>query len=279
MSLPGRLLAAALALGVAIAPATGNAETLKIGGTGAALGTMRIVAEAYMRRHPGTTVEVFDSLGSGGGIKAVLAGALQIGLSSRPLKQSERDAGAVATTYAKTPFILVTPGSSGEPINLTSEEITRFFTGKPTTWPDGTPVRIVLRNEGDSTTTMLVENFAGMSEALASARATQGISMAFTDQEEMDLAEDTPGSMATGTLTALLSERRRLTPIAVDGVAPTVENLASGTYRFSKVLSVVVSAAPAPSVQSFMRYLLSAEGATILTEYGNLPVGANDDTG
>ena len=83
------------------------AATLKIGGTGAALGTMRILADQFVRKRPDISVVIPDSLGSGGGIKAVLAGALDIALSSRQLKPKEQNAGAKATQYATTPFVLV----------------------------------------------------------------------------------------------------------------------------------------------------------------------------
>lgn len=51
------------------APSAGLAETLKIGGTGGDLGTMRQLGEAFTAKHPGVTVEVLPSLGSGGGVE------------------------------------------------------------------------------------------------------------------------------------------------------------------------------------------------------------------
>ena len=63
------------------------AATLKIGGTGAALGTMRILADQFVRMRPDISVVIPDSLGSGGGIKAVLAGALPR-LHSTPPRRS-----------------------------------------------------------------------------------------------------------------------------------------------------------------------------------------------
>ena len=55
------------------APADASAETLKIGGTGAALATMKLLGAAAERSHPGTRVEVLPSLGGAGGIMAVFA--------------------------------------------------------------------------------------------------------------------------------------------------------------------------------------------------------------
>ena len=66
----------------------GSAETLRIGGTGAALGPMARLGDAFQDLHPDTTIEILPSLGSGGGIKATMAGAIDIGLSSRDLNQT-----------------------------------------------------------------------------------------------------------------------------------------------------------------------------------------------
>ncbi|MFQ5598392.1 MAG: EAL domain-containing protein [Nitrospiria bacterium] len=80
--------------------------TLKIGGSGAGLGVMRLLGTVFMRSHPHVVVEVPPSLGSGGGIKSVLASSLDIGLSTRPLKNSERNLGAKAFPYGKPPFVI-----------------------------------------------------------------------------------------------------------------------------------------------------------------------------
>lgn len=60
-----------------------SADTLRIGETGAALGGMEILGQAFEKQHPGTSVEVLPSLGSSGGIKALLAGAVDLSAGSR----------------------------------------------------------------------------------------------------------------------------------------------------------------------------------------------------
>jgi ABC-type phosphate transport system substrate-binding protein len=82
--------------------------TLRISGTGAALGTMAQVTAGFQKQYPGVRVVIPPSLGSTGGIKAVIAGALDLGLSSRPLTEAEARQGLVAFEYARSPFLLVT---------------------------------------------------------------------------------------------------------------------------------------------------------------------------
>ena len=262
------------AMACLLSPTAGLATTLKIGGTGAGLATMRILADAFMREHPDISVEVPGSLGSRGGIKAAIAGALDVGLSSRPLKSKERQAGARQIHYARTPFVLVTSARNSNPSPaFSSPELVEIFSGASTYWGDGTPIRIILRSERDTSTRLLISAFEGMHAALAKARAMPGIPVTRTEQDNMDLAESLAGSLTTASLTALLAENRPLIPIAIDGVAPTLDNLANGSYRFSKSFYMVTGREISRPARAFIRFVLSADGAAILRATGNLPIG------
>ncbi len=254
-------------------PATGQAASLKIGGTGAALATMRILGNAFSRIHPDVTVEIPNSLGSRGGIQAVLQGAVDIGLSARPLKDREREAGARGIPYAKTPFILFTGRTAAE-INLTRAQVVEIYAGGGPTWPDGNPIRVVIRPEDESDMEMLKVHFPGMEGALKVARARRGTPMPYSDQDVMDLVEGAPGSMTTGTLTAIIAERRPLKAISIDGIVPTVENLENGSYTLAKTLSFVIGPEPSEMVMNFIRFVNSAEGAAVLRDTGNLPLSS-----
>jgi phosphate transport system substrate-binding protein len=66
-----------LFVGLSVAAAFG-AETIRIGGTGSALGTMRALGEAFRKQYPNMEVVVVPGLGSGGGRKALMGGAPDI---------------------------------------------------------------------------------------------------------------------------------------------------------------------------------------------------------
>ena len=73
---PASFLLALLISALFLVPAA-HGETIKIGGTGMDLGTMRQMAEAFMKANPADKVTVVKSLGSSGGVRALLAGAIR----------------------------------------------------------------------------------------------------------------------------------------------------------------------------------------------------------
>lgn len=106
------------------------AADIKIGGTGNALGTLRLMATAFNQRNPDVRAVVLASLGTRGAIKAVPKGAIDIGLSSRTLNDDEVKAGAVATEYARSPLVFALAVKS-KVTALTLDEVADIYSGKP----------------------------------------------------------------------------------------------------------------------------------------------------
>src|SRR3990172_8918567 len=80
-------------------------DVLKIGGTGSAIGTMQEMAKAFRKKFPDVEFVFVPHLGTRGGIKAVLDGAIDIGLSGRSLNEAERKQGGRGFEYARSPVI------------------------------------------------------------------------------------------------------------------------------------------------------------------------------
>lgn len=243
-------------------------KKLTISGTGSALGTVKLLVREFKKLSPGTEIEVLPSIGSGGAIKAVLAGALDIGFSSRPLTGEEKGQGIVERELGKTPFVFGAARSANIH-DISQADLARIFNGTLTTWPDGSPLRLVLRPLSDTDTQILTSISPSMSSALESAHRRSGIKIAMTDQDSADAIESIPGAIGTSTLALILSESRKIEPLAVDGVQPTLQNLKSGAYPYSKKLFMVMRKQPQPPVQRFIEFLRSDRGRAILVRTGH----------
>ncbi len=246
-------------------------DVLRVSGTGTALGAMRRLSAAFAAASPGHRLRVLASVGTSGALEAVAQGALDVGISARPLEPAERTLGLVGIPYARTPFLFAV-GPRTRITNVTPGEIARIYRGEIRAWPSGERVRVVLRPKTDVDSFILRSISDEMAKALDVAHAREGMLMALTNQECDEILARTPGAIGPTSLTQVLTEKRPLTPLAWNGVAPALASLASGAYPLSKTLVAVVRAPLSPAVRRFLSFLGSPEAHKILEETGNLPL-------
>jgi len=107
-----------------------------------------------------------------------------------------------------------------------------------------------------------------MSAALDEAHRRRGIPMGATDQENADLALRTAGSLAITSLIQLRAERLALRPLPLDGVEPTAETVADGSYPFPFRICLLLPARPSAAGQRFVSFVTSPEGRDMLLSLG-----------
>ncbi len=251
--------------------AADKGTVITIGGTGCALGGMKEAARTFQGKHPEITFHFAPSLGSSDGIKAALAGVLDLALSARPLSDDERKQGATSVEYARTPFIFVT-SHKGKAWDLTLEQVVSIYAGETKAWPDGAPLRLILRPAGDTDTAYLKAMSPAMVKAVQAALSREGMVVAVTDQETADTIGRIRGAFGALTLTQLVAERRPFTQLRVNGIAPSLRTLADGSYPYYKTFSLVTGPKASRETQAFIKFINSPEGRSVLTKTGNLVV-------
>ncbi|HET6720671.1 MAG TPA: substrate-binding domain-containing protein [Rhodocyclaceae bacterium] len=262
--------AALLAAANSFSPAA-RAETLKVGGTGAALGTLKLLGAEFTRQHPGIEVNVLSYIGSTGAIKGVAAGDLDLGLSGRALKPAEEKLDLLFSAYARTPLIIAT--HRDYPLkSISRQQLAAIYSGQQTQRDDGGTIRIVLRPAYETDNDVLRTISPELSGALDSALARPGMRYAATDQEAADAFEKVPGAIGTSTLALALSEKRQIGVLALDGVAPSVDALQKGSYPYYKSLFLVSRRNASPAVQALIAFIRSPAGRSLLLANGQLPI-------
>ena len=262
----GRVCAIALALLLGFSGGAA-AEEFKIGGTGAALGTMQLLAEEFTATNPDIRVVTVPSLGSGGSIKAVVAVAIGLAVTSRPINESERKLGAVETEYARTPFVFAVSTKS-KVTAISSGELADIYAGNRVTWTDGNPVRIVLRPASDIDTEMVKNISPEIRRGLVAAEARPGVQFSVNDQDAANDLERIPGAIGPSSLALIVSEKRALRALTLDGREPTPMNAASGAYPYYKRLFLVTGAKRSAAVERFVAFVQSPAGRKILATNG-----------
>ena len=256
---------------VALGPRGAVAATIRVSGTGGAIATIRILGEQFQRARPDTRVVIMPSIGSAGAIKAVLDGDLDVGLASRPANSAECTRGCVARAYARTPFVFGV-NSDVATTRATLSEVAGIYAGKTDRWENGSRLRVVMRPAGESDLEMLKAMSPEMSVAVEWAQHREGMIVALTDQDTADAIEKTPGAFGALTLSIVVSEKRGIRVLALDGIVPSVRALRDGSYPYAKTFYLVTKRNTPPAVRQFVDFVRSPAAKAVLSKNGQLAV-------
>jgi phosphate transport system substrate-binding protein len=259
---------AALASGPALA-----AGTITIAGNGGAIGAARLLAEAFRAADPSITFRFLPSLGTSGGIAAATQGAIDVALAARPLTPQETAGGLVATAYGVTPVAFAVHGDSAVR-DVSLAEVAAILSGAKLAWADGSAIRPIRRPHSDAASLTVGGLSPELAAAMAAFQRRPGLVTAANDQENADTLESVRGAFGAITLAQSMTERRRLHLLRLDGVEPSVAELAAGRYRASTTLQMVTRRAAAPAVAGFLAFVGSPAAGRILAASGHLVQGA-----
>jgi phosphate transport system substrate-binding protein len=247
------------------------AEVIKIGGSGIALGSMKMLGEAFEKSNPGIEVIVLPSMGSRGAIKAVSKKAIDIGISARPLNNDETGLGILAVQYAKTPFIVIA-NQDVKNKNISTREIIRIFRGEMLEWPDGGRIRMTIRPALDVSSLILREMSSEINDAVEMARTGDWTIRADTDQQNADIIEITSGAVGFSALSLVIAEKRNLKILRLNGRSPSLGNLGNGSYSHFFLLYTLTNREISVGTRKFLDFMHSPAGKKILNKSGNLVV-------
>ena len=114
--------------------ASGLSGKVTLAGSTSVAPLMDELAATYKELNPDVVIEIQQS-GSGAGIQSAIEGVCDIGMSSRELKDSEKEAGLTPTVMALDGIaVIVNKDNSVDA--LSSEQIQSIYIGETTSWAD-----------------------------------------------------------------------------------------------------------------------------------------------
>ncbi len=111
--------------------ASGLKGKITVAGSTSVAPLMNVIADEYKKLNPGVTIEIQES-GSTAGIQSATEKAVDIGMSSRELKDDE--AKTLATKKIAMDGIAVIVNKNNSIDNLTSDQIKSIYLGETTSW-------------------------------------------------------------------------------------------------------------------------------------------------
>ncbi len=250
-----------------------RSDALVLAGCGSNAPALRVLAEAFRVRHPELIVQI-QSIGSTNGIWMAARGAVPAGLVSRALREEELGLGLTIAPYARTPLVL-----AGHPTvpddGISTRELLALYQGAHHRWRTGEQVALLTREEGDSSVQLLRRALPGFRRAYRQGIVRGWGTVVYSEQQMHRALTTTPFALGLSDLGTLTVERPPLKALNVNGVAPTLENLASGRYPFAKTLAFVFRPEKVPAeLQRFFAFVQSPQGHGVLRAHGYLPLGS-----
>lgn len=256
-----------LGCGLALWASLAGAQTLTVGGVGSLTPLLQDLVAQYHKQHPQVVVQIVDPpMGSSGALRALAAGKLDLALSGRVLKDTERGA---PRPWVQTPLVLAT---SDAPVkSLDTATITRIYAGEVHTWSNGTPLRLILRGAFESETLMLRRLSPALDAAVMGALQRRDAPVADNDLEALALIGKISGSLGSTSLGLVLSTQSPVHVIALNGRVPSAEALASGEYPWSRPYYLVLPAEVSPALRDFVTFLMSEATMKRVRQMGYIP--------
>lgn len=225
------------------------------------------VAESFMAKYPDVTVTA-EFTGSSAGIEAVTAGSVDIGNSSRALKEEEKSAGVVENIVA-IDGIAVVVDPANTVVDLTKDQLISIYKGETKNWSElggaDMPIVVVGREAGSGTRGAF-EELLEIEDACAYANELDSTGAVIAK------VGSTPGAIGYASLDAV---NETVTAVALEGVAATVENIKAGNYFLSRPFVMATMgeiSAQSKAVQALFEYLASEEGKEVIKAVGLITV-------
>lgn len=237
-----------------------GAVTISISGSTSVGPLMEKVQEIYEEEISNVTLEIQQN-GSGAGIKDVIGGVSEIGMSSRELKDEEKGSVEGTTIAYDGIALLVNPNNTVKNISL--EDVKKIYTGEITNWKDlggeDAPIVVVSREEGSGTRDAFQE---------------------IVGYESEELTKDASISDGSGAVKTTVAGNKNaigfasfeyiddtVSALSVNDVEPTAENVKAGDYKISRPFLLVTSKDTLTDEgQKLIDFVLSSEGQQIVKD-------------
>ena len=247
---------------------TNDSSTVELSGTVNTAGStsmkdvMAVLTEVFEKENPGVTINYTGS-GSGAGIEGATSGTCDIGLSSRALKDEEKESGAVENIVALDGVaIVINPANGVE--NLTVEQIAQIFTGEITNWSEvgGADGEIaVFGREAGSGTRGAFEEIVGVVDTC---KYTNEYS---STGDVIGNVASNPNAIGYASLSAVDDTVKA---VKVNDVAPSEDTVKDGTYEIQRPFVMVTKegAELSEAAQAFLDFAMSEEAADYIAAAG-----------
>ena len=245
------------------APAADLSGTISLAGSTSMEKLCEAMSESFMETYPGVTVTV-EYTGSGAGLESLASGSVDIGNSSRHLKDEEVAGGAVENVVAIDGIaVIVDPANSVS--DIPADKLAAIYKGEITNWSelggDDEAIVVIGRESGSGTR----DAFEELLEVKDACKYAQELDS--TGGVKAKVAA-TPGAIGYVSLDVV---DESIKAVSIDSVEPTEANIIAGDYLLSRPFVMATNgeiSAQNDLVKGWFDYISSDAGKDVIKSAG-----------
>ncbi len=242
------------------APNTAPTGTVvKIGGATSMVQFNKALKTGFEQKFPGINVSTLAS-STNQGLADVAAGTIDITGISRELTVAEKAQGLVAVPIIRDKIAIVIGKDNPLTTGLTSEQVTKIFTGEIKNWSEvgskSLPIRPILRPSSSGTH----QSFQDL--VLREKNFGSGGNFKVMERDATTPLFQALGTNGIGYATIVqASKQKTVRPISIDGIDPKADN-----YPYKRTLAYVYKNQPNDAVKAFADFATSSEGQQLISQ-------------
>ena len=223
------------------------------------------LSESYMEDNKNVKV-TYNPTGSGAGIQAASEGRCDIGLSSRDLKDDEKQTLTQTVVAIDGIAIIVNPQNKIE--DLTVEQIGKIYTGEITNWKEvggeDHPIVLIGREAASGTR----DGFESITKTKDKCKYTQELT------STGDVIQTVSGNENAIGYASLAAVKDSVKVLKVEGVTPSKDTIQNGSYKIQRdfVLVTKKDGKLSDEAQKFFDFATSAQADDLIEKAGAIPV-------
>ncbi len=245
------------------APVADLSGTISLAGSTSMEKLCEAMSESFMETYPGVTVTV-EYTGSGAGLESLASGSVDIGNSSRHLKDEEVAGGAVENVVAIDGIaVIVDPANSVS--DIPADKLAAIYKGEITNWSelggDDEAIVVIGRESGSGTR----DAFEELLEVKDACKYAQELDS--TGGVKAKVAA-TPGAIGYVSLDVV---DESIKAVSIDSVEPTEANIIAGDYLLSRPFVMATNgeiSAQNDLVKGWFDYISSDAGKDVIKSVG-----------
>ena len=245
------------------APVADLSGTISLAGSTSMEKLCEAMSESFMETYPGVTVTV-EYTGSGAGLESLASGSVDIGNSSRHLKDEEVAGGAVENVVAIDGIaVIIDPANSVS--DIPADKLAAIYKGEITNWSElggNDEAIVVIGRESGSGTRDAFEELLEVKDACKYAQELDS-----TGGVKAKVAA-TPGAIGYVSLDVV---DESIKAVSIDSVEPTEANIIAGDYLLSRPFVMATNgeiSAQNDLVKGWFDYISSDAGKDVIKSVG-----------